>query len=276
MSRIWSALIAFALWVSPANAEPQRLITLGGDITEIVFALGAGGQIVGTDTTSVYPAQTAQIPKLGYVRSLGAEGIVALKPDLVLASADAGPDAVLAKVKAAGIEVLRLEKAFDETGIIKKINAISEALNLQSEGAALVTSVTAGMSKLGTDRSGQSPTVLFVLSMTGQSVMAAGRDTAAHAAIELAGGRNLFAGFEGYKPVSPEALLAAPPDAIVVMRNTVSRMGGLTPITSHPALSFSPAVRDGKVMVIDGIALLGFGPRTPAELQTLSEAIARP
>ena len=99
--------------------------------------------------------------------------------------------------------------------------------------------------------------------------MAAGRETAADAAITLAGGTNLFAAFEGYKSVSPEALFATPPDAIVIMGNTVARMGGLDPVVTHSALQASPAVKNDQVIVVDGMALLGFGPRTPAAIAKL-------
>ncbi len=133
----------------------------------------------------------------------------------------------------------------------------------------LAQSVRAEMATLSEKPQAPSPSVLFILSMNGQAVMAAGRETAADAAITLAGGTNLFAAFRGYKSVSPEALFATPPDAIVIMGNTVARMGGLDPIVTHSALQASPAVRNGKLFVVDGMALLGFGPRTPAAIAKL-------
>lgn len=272
---VWKCVIGFALITSPALAAPERIVTLGGDITEIVFALGEGEAIVATDTTSIYPDAAHDIPKLGYVRTLGAEGIVSMKPDLVIASADAGPDEVIAKVEAAGVTVLRLEKALDVAGIEHKITAIADALDEKAEGDALIGRLRSAMAAVPAPQEPR-PNVLFILSMNGQAVMAAGQGTAAHAAIELAGGHNLFGEFEGYKAVSPEALIATQPDAIVIMNNSVERMGGLDPITSHPALLASPAVKNGHIAVVDGIALLGFGPRTPAALKALAEEISAP
>src|SRR5690606_33392795 len=91
---LWPSVFLGLLFLQPAFAA-ERIVTLGGDVTEIVFALGAGAAVVATDVSSVHPAAAAALPKLGYQRTLSAEGVLAQAPTLTLASDEAGPPPVL-------------------------------------------------------------------------------------------------------------------------------------------------------------------------------------
>jgi iron complex transport system substrate-binding protein len=73
----------------------QRLVSVNGSVTEVVYALGAQGQLVGVDTTSKYPPETQKLPNVGYQRQLSAEGVLSLQPSLVLVTEDAGPPTAL-------------------------------------------------------------------------------------------------------------------------------------------------------------------------------------
>ncbi|HET9067515.1 MAG TPA: ABC transporter substrate-binding protein, partial [Amaricoccus sp.] len=85
-----------ALLLAPrARAAGRRVLVLGGDLAEIAFAIGAGGEVVATDDTAIWPPEAEALPKIGYLRRLSAEGVLSLAPDLVLASPDAGPPAVM-------------------------------------------------------------------------------------------------------------------------------------------------------------------------------------
>ena len=262
------------LLAAPAWGAGRRVVTLGGAITETAFALGAGGELVGTDLTSLYPPAAAALPRLGYVRQLGAEGVLSLRPGLVLASADAGPPAAIEQVQAAGVEVVRLEEVRDPDGALERIRAIGAALDRTAAGAALADAVggdvTAVRAKLPR---GAAPRVLFLLSAGRASPMAAGAGTAAEAMIELAGGRNAVDGLRNYRALSAEAVIAAAPDVIVTTTDTLAGVGGAAGLLALPGIDGTPAAQARRLAAFDALALLGFGPRLAVALRELALAL---
>ena len=117
------------------------------------------------------------------------------------------------------------------------------------------------------------PRVLFLLSMGGGAPQAAGKDTAADGIIRLAGGANAIDGYAGYRPLTPEAVIASRPDVVLVTRQTAQAMGGAQAVLDQPALRQTPAGRAGKVLEFDTLLLLGFGPRTPQAALELAMAL---
>jgi len=152
---------------------------------------------------------------------------------------------------------------------------VAAALNLPAEGARLAADVTAGFKAVQTDAATvTSPRrVLFILSLQGGRVMAGGAGTEAESIITLAGGVNAATGFDGYKPMTDEAVLAAAPDVILMM----DREGDLAIETAHllgqAALAATPAAAAGAIVRMDGMLLLGFGPRTPEAVRALHAAL---
>lgn len=271
MIRAFCLLLAFA---APALAEDKaRVITLGGSVTEIAVALGAADQLVARDTTSNFPESIQSLPDVGYIRALSPENILALDPDLIVAEGDAGPPEAVEVLKAAGIPFVLVPEATDPQGIVAKISAVADALDLPGEG--LAADVQAGLAA-ATERAAavaQPKRVLFILSLQGGGVMAGGERTEAEGIIRLAGGINAATGFQGYKPMTDEAVLAAQPDVILMM----DREGDLSisdaDVLAQPALSQTPAAEAGAILRMDGMLLLGFGPRTPAAAQALHGAL---
>lgn len=258
-----------------ASAEaPQRIISVGGSVTETIFALGLGEQLIAVDSTSLYPPEAQDLPQVGYVRSLAAEPIVALGPDLVLAEADAGPEAVLGQLREAGVEVVLVPDRPSPQGIVEKVLFIADAVDRAEEGMALADSIDVAFDRLDAERQAvrEVPSVLFLLSHSGPP-MAAGRDTSAEAVIRLAGGRNVIEDFSGYRPLSPEMAVQAKPDVILLTQQGLQQMGGLEGVYAHPALGLTPAARNKRVYAYDALLLLGFGPRTPEVASALQEAL---
>lgn len=262
------------LAAAPAAAEP-RIVSLGGAVTETVFALGQGGGLVGVDLTSGYPAGAQALPRVGYVRALGAEGILSLRPQLVLASGDAGPPAALRQIAAAGVSVVSLPEAHSPAAAFERVQRIGAALGQAEAGAAMTRRMEAEMAELGRaiDSLGDRPRVLFLLSAGRGAPMAAGRDTAADAMIRLAGGDNVMQAQAGYRPVAAEALLLAAPAVIVTTEDTLRGAGGMAGLVALPGLAGTPAGRAGRVVAFDALYLLGFGPRLPAALRDLAQAL---
>jgi iron complex transport system substrate-binding protein len=271
---LWLAhMLATLTLASPALAD--RVITLGGSVTEIAVALGAEGRIVARDTTSNFPASIEALPDVGYIRALSPENVLALDPGLIVAEGDAGPPEAVDVLKAAGIPFTLVPEATDPTGITAKIEAVAQALNLPAEGTTLAAEVQAQLDAAQT-RAATVTTpkrVLFILSLQGGAVMAGGEGTEAEGIIELAGGINAATGFKGYKPMTDEAVLAAQPDAILMMDREGDLSIANSDILAQPALTQTPAARTETIIRMDGMLLLGFGPRTPQAASALYDAL---
>jgi iron complex transport system substrate-binding protein len=256
-------------------AAQERIVSIGGDVTEIVYALGAGQRVVAVDSTSLWPPEADALPDVGYVRALSAEPIVALAPDLVLASAASGPPAALEQLRAVGTRLETITDAFGPAGVIAKIDAIARVLHLEPAGSELADSVRRELDAVTARLAGvaRRPRVLFVLGTGRGAPMAAGSGTAADSIIGLAGGLNAVTGYQGYKPLSPEAALLAQPEVVLAMSSTVERAGGPAALLSLPELRDTPAARRNRLVSMEGMLLLGFGPRTPAAIRQLGAAL---
>jgi iron complex transport system substrate-binding protein len=262
---------------APSFAEDAaKVITLGGSVTEIAVALGAKDQLVARDTTSNFPESIQALPDVGYIRALSPENILALDPTLIVAEGDAGPPEAVDVLKAAGIPFILVPEASEPDGVVAKITAVAEALDLS--GDALAAEVQAGLDA-ATAKAAAITTpkrVLFILSLQGGAVMAGGEATEAEGIIRLAGGINAATGFQGYKPMTDEAVLAAQPDVILMMDREGDLSISNADVLAQPALSQTPAAATGSIVRMDGMLLLGFGPRTPEAAQALHDALYGP
>jgi len=268
-------LLAFmALAAAPAYAQ-SRVVTLGGDVTEIVYALGAGDQIVCDDQTSLYPATAAKLPQVGYLRTLAAEGVLSCKPDLVIASEDAGPTATMQQLEAAHVRIVHVTSEHNAAAVPKKIATIATALDKEAEGKTLIEKFNADLSaaqaKLA--RFHDRPRIIFLMAQGPGGAMAAGSGTAANAIMSLANADNAAAAFSGYKPLTAEAAIALAPDVIVVSDQAVNSLGGLAAIRKRPEIAATPAGKSGSIVEADTLLVLGFGPRLPQALETLANAV---
>lgn len=260
----------------PAFADdPARVITLGGSVTEIAVALGAEGRLVARDTTSNWPESVGALPDVGYIRALSPENVLALDPDLIVAEGDAGPPEAVDVLKAAGIPFVLVPEATDPAGIVAKVEAVSQALSLPAEGDALAAELQGKLDAAEARASTVTAPkrVLFVLSLQGGGVMAGGEGTEAEGIIRLAGGVNAATGFQGYKPMTDEAVLAAQPDAILMMDRESDLSIADADVLAQPALSQTPAAQSATLIRMDGMLLLGFGPRTPEAADRLYAAL---
>jgi iron complex transport system substrate-binding protein len=253
----------------------KRIISIGGAITEILYAMGLEDRIIGVDITSIFPPQALKNkPNVGYMRQLSPEGVLGLGPTLVLANDGSGPKEAVAVLESAAVPFVRIPDHFTGEGIVERIRLVAAATGVVARGECLVREVDAGLSRLAVLRKGvEKPArVIFILSFTNGKPMVAGRNTAADGIIRLAGGMNAFSDFEGYKMVSDEAIVAAKPDAILGMERSNFKM---TPaeIFQHPAFALTPAAERKSYISMDGLYLLGFGPRTAQAASDLAHAL---
>ena len=269
------------LWSVAAAPSAPRLVTVGGGITEVVYALGAQDQLVGTDTTSLYPPAALATPKVGYMRQLSAEGLLALRPDAVIAGSDAGPPVVIDQLRSAGVrvELVAADHSWDE--VRRKVAAVGRAAGREAAArelqARLDTRWQAAKARVQTTK-GPGPKILFVLSHSG-SPMVSGENTAADALIRFIGARNALGGFQGYRPMTAEAMAQAAPDVILTTTQGIEAIGGEAAFWRRPELALTPAYQrrgtPGALVHLDALELLGFGPRLPDVVERLHEQLVR-
>jgi iron complex transport system substrate-binding protein len=270
---IRATIFALAASALALQAAPTHVVSLGGDVTEIAFALGKGDAVAAVDVTSTYPEAALKLPKVGYVRALSAEGILAMKPDLILASGDAGPAEAIAQLEAAGIPIVTLPKDHTLAGIQSKILAVADALDAKSEGEKLAAAFEAQRREVEAATKAAKPVAaVYIMGRQDGTLVGAGKGTAADAMLAAAGLTNVFAAAEGYKPVSSEVLVAEAPEVIVTGSRTVQAFGGLDKLKANPALSATAAVKNDHVLVYDDMYLLGLGPRAAQAANELSAA----
>lgn len=262
--------------VEHSQAIADRLVTIGGAVTEAVFALGLGAQVVGVDTSSVYPADVMHLPKVGYQRTLSAEGILALRPTRIVAAEEAGPPHVLDQLRQAGIPIAVIPGPPSIAGARAKLQAIADALNVPQRGAALVTQLDDETTQALaiTPRSGKRPRVLFLYARSAGSVLVAGTGTAPAAMLDLAGAENAAAALRGFKPYSAEALVAARPDILLLTDRGAASLGGIAGVRMLPGVASLPAESQPDVRTLDDLLLLGFGPRTGQAIAALRRLLA--
>ena len=260
--------LLFALLILPVLAgAAERLVTLGGDVTEIVWALGAGQDLVARDSTSLNPPEVTKLPDVGYLRQLNAEGILAMRPTLVLASEQAQPSLALKQVADASVKVVTIPGANNLNVIDAKVEAIAKALNKQQQGDELRARINQQLASLPTRPLARK--VLFIMSHGGTTAMAAGQNTAADLVIQAAGLQNAMQGFTRYQPLSQEGVIASQPDLILVTTNSVKTLGSEENVWALPGLAQTPAGKHKQLLVVDDMALLGLGIHTPLQIINL-------
>ncbi|MDH1088992.1 heme/hemin ABC transporter substrate-binding protein [Pantoea brenneri] len=264
----WLTLLGLLLVLPSLAAE--RVVSIGGDVTQIIYALDAQPQLVARDSTSLRPALATRLPDVGYMRQLNAEGILALKPTLVIASAQAKPSLVLQQIAQAGVRVVTVSGENSLQAIPQKIITIGQALGHQSEAQALAQQVTQQISQL--PQQTLPVKVLYIMANSGMKSMAAGKQTAADSAIRSAGLENAMGSVPHYQALSQEGVIAAAPDLVVVGEEGLQTIGGEQRLWQLPGLALTPAGQQHHLLVIDTQALLGFGLDTPRAIVRLRQA----
>ena len=260
-----AAFLTFILVLFPALAPAeQRIISVGGAITETIYALGQESKLIGSDTTSYYPLAAANLPKVGYQRALSTEGILSLRPDLILATEDAGPPAVIKQLMATGVHIRTLKSAKTLDDVVSNITQLGQVLGASKTAGILIESLEASLKTLNATKESQKHKlkVLFLMNHGAGAPMVAGRDTSADSIISLAGAENVVRDYERYKPLTPEAAANYAPDAIIVSTQTFEQIGGAEKLLALPGLGLTPAGQSGRIVTMDALLLLGFGPRT--------------
>lgn len=250
--------------------DTSRLLSIGGDTTEILYALGFGDKIVAVDTTSQFPPEVSIKQKVGYMRALSTEGVLSTGATLILANVQAGPPEVVQALRASSVPLVLLPDNAGPESLVEKVNLVGRAVGAEAEASQLAAQLEKQLGELADTRKKVSKPAraIVVLSVSSGRALFGGRGTTADVMLSLAGATNAAASLNGYKPVSDEALIELAPEAIIAVRRTPDE-NTAADVAALPG--FKAIGADGKVPVItmDATYLLGFGPRAPQAAREL-------
>ncbi|MET0261955.1 MAG: ABC transporter substrate-binding protein [Rariglobus sp.] len=258
------SLLIAALLTPLANlVAAERIVTLGAPVTETVFALGAGDEVVARDASSMYPRAAAALPDVGYFRTISAEGVLSKNPTVIVADFGTGPSQQVELLKNSGAKFVYLQAKPSAENTIAMIEQVGAAVGRTKEADALADKLRSQLTEATAlaKASGRTPKVIFVMGVSGSSLQAAGDNTAATGLIQMAGAVNPLSGFNGYKSISPETLLELDPDFILYAKKLHGGGTALSLETAPPWMAASRAMRTGRVQGIDMTYHLVFGPR---------------
>lgn len=254
---IFSVLIATAIGGHAQN----RIVTAGSSSTEIVCALGFCDSIVATDRTSLYPERMQALPSIGYRTGIGAEGIISMRPDLVIFEKEYVKDEVVTQLQSTGIRTLLVgnEQNFESTQA--RVRAIAAELDVKDKGEALIEKISADLAavKARVTATPSRPKVLCVFNRGAGTMMVAGNNTS-FGLVALAGAVNVL-DVDGYKPLNTEALIQSNPDYILFFSSGLASIGGVDGAMKIPGVRQTTAGKKRQIIAVDGLMLTNWGPR---------------
>jgi iron complex transport system substrate-binding protein len=258
------------------NAQPAalRIVSLAPSFTEAIALAGKLDQVVGVDVTSTYPAAADSLPKLGHVRNLKAEAILAVNPDVVVAfSADLDP-ALTSQLQSAGVRLWLFEKKYSPEDLFSWVKTLGDSLQVPGLAAQVEQEVNARLAEV--TPLDPKPRVLFIYARGAGALSVAGTGTQAEAMVRLAGGEYAVTEFNNFKPLTPEALVAANPDVILLFDDGLQSLGGMEGLLKTPGIAQTRAGKERAIVTMEGNLLLGFGPRMGLAAKMLNEKLRNP
>lgn len=271
MTRPLLFMFAIFFWLAqPAVADSLRIVSAGASVTAIIQALELDAYLVGVDSTSLPLFEDRQLPDIGYPRQVGAEGLLSLRPDVLVASEETGPPAVLAQLRHAGVEVIVLPVTPTLETLYGNIGTLGERFDRRLVARTIVQKLQHQLAQLPSQPA-ERPQALFLLSHSVGSLLVAGEGTAGNGLLVLGGMRNPVAGnFSQYRALSAEAFLGLAPVWLITTSQGLAMAGGPQGLLQmQPALAATPAGRQGQILGVDGAHLVGGF--SPAVIGTLAE-----
>ena len=256
----------------------SRIVVAGGSLTEIIYLLGGDDKIVGVDVTSNYPEETKNIKSIGYVRNVSTEGLLSLNPSLILGEDDMGPLNVIKQLKDMDIDLRIIQEEQNADGIVEKIRCVASIIGKEDFANQIIEKdINPILLRLKENQSNNKKTnkkIMLVLSMQGTSPMVAGAGTSGDSFIRMIGGENIFNSFDGWKSVTAESVINLNPDFIIIPEKELHQKSKVEEIVNNPIFLNTNAGKNKNFLFEDGMAILGFGPRTIYAAFDLSEKIS--
>jgi iron complex transport system substrate-binding protein len=259
--------------------SPKRVVVLNSSLVEIVFGLGKGGTVAGTDITGAYPAEVAKLPKVGHPYQPSVEGIISLAPDLVIGAEENLTAAVAEQLRSAKLPVLIVENTSKHgiDGLLRRIDALAQLFNAAEAGQRMKQDITRRVGELAKKIAAEKkkPRVLFLYAHSPGEAFVYGTETGTHALIELAGGQNAADFTTGTKTLTAEGMVQASPDAIIMLYRGLEAVSGVEGAVKLPGVALTPAGKNKRILAVDN-NVRWIGPRFPEFAEKLFPEIHAP
>ena len=253
--------------------DTSRIVSLNGDITEILFELQVDSQVVGIDFTTTYPTEAAALPIVGLAQQgqLAAEPVLELAPTLVIGDQRTSPAEVVQQIRDAGVPVVIIQLETDLSGIRRKIETVAMIVGEEAAGAELANlvdgEIEAALALIADVDLAETPQVAFVYSQPG-ALLLFGPGSPSSALINAAGAADPVRGPPA-GPLTPEALAAANPDVIITTEGALGALGGIEAFLALPGVAQTPAGAASRILAYDEAIFLGLSPRAGQALSQL-------
>ncbi|WP_138482450.1 heme/hemin ABC transporter substrate-binding protein [Dyadobacter bucti] len=237
-----------------------RIVSANGTLSEILVGLGLEKQLVGVDVTSTYPASLDKIPKIGHNRSIAAEGILSLNPDVIIYTDQSMlSPAVVKQLKSSGKKVMEFKHVYSSDGAVQLIREVGAYFDAKPQAEKMVKNLQTDLTKIPKPVSPKN--LLFIYARGTGTLMVSGTGTSLDKMFELAGHKNAVTGFSEFKPLTAESLIVANPDVLVLFSSGLESLEGMDGLLKVPGIANTKAGKNKKVISMDGQLLTGFGPR---------------
>lgn len=260
----------------PAADSSVRIVCVSKQLNEILFALGAGGNIVGVDLSSTYPPEIASLPTVGYHRLLSAEGITSLHPTVVIHDGNVAPEAVLNQLKEVGIP-LREYRAEPTIGATKDLmKTLGREFHAEGRADTLCAELDRDLDSAAARLHSVTTTPRVLILHFGRVInnyLVMGRRGTASALLTLAGGVNATDATEGMKPLSAELVAGANPDVLLITDFGYDRLSGIDAAKQLPGVALTAAAKNNRIYRVEEHDLVYFGPRTGKIVMQLMDLI---
>jgi iron complex transport system substrate-binding protein len=259
------------------DATDLRIVSVSKHLTEILFALGKGHNIVACDLTSSYPDSAKLLPKVGYHRALNAEGIISMNPDIVIHSNDIGPLTVLPQLEKLGLKTMAFKGANTLDSAKMLITTLGDYFGVPENATAINKKIDADMLTVAKEKALNKDTPSVMIIHYGQAnnvyFVMSGRKGAGDQMIEAAGGKVATYDAKGARQISAEAVALANPDIIIATDFGFDKMGSVENFKSIPGVALTKAAKTNRIYRFEEHDLVYFGPRSGENILKLMALI---
>jgi iron complex transport system substrate-binding protein len=250
--------------------QTERILVLGTAVGELVYAFERGDSVVARDISCEFPEAIQSKPAVGYFRQIGAEGILSMRPSVILTTEAAGPPNTISLLKSSGIPIHKFSASPELDALRANIRKMGQLLDAPERSAELIDNLNAALDSIPVMQR-EPVEVLFLLSPPGSDrLLAAGSDTAADTMIRLAGGTNAFADMRGYQPVSAELIIQRRPGIILLPGD--ADVSASPSSSGHASIDQLVSRQGSRIIYIDLAEKLAFGIRTGEAAASLHRA----
>lgn len=253
------------------NIDNFKIVSLNGTLTEIISATGYKNNIVGVDVTSTHPESINRVPKVGHTSNLNTESILGLNPDVIVAKSNEIKPEVLMQLKASNVKLWLFNQDYSIDGTKKLIKEVCDSLQQESTAQVLIKNIYDELGKIKVLN--KTPKVLFIYARGPGTMLVAGKNTPVDQIISLSGGINAVSSFEDFKPLTPEYLIEANPDVILMFTTGLESLKGNDGLLNIPGMANTNAGINKQFITMDGLFLTGFGPRLGEAIISLNEKL---